>query len=209
MAVTVPYGMGWYDRRMTPKDRWINEGLTVLKQEGIAGVRIDHLAARLGLTKGSFHHHFAGVADFHRSLLEQYESDAVMRIESAVVSLDRVSPQCVLLDASAQVSSDAVMEAAIRGWAFQDEVARPTVRRIDAARLHALTRVWQSIVPDEAQARSAAMVPYLILIGASVAVPTPTAEEMTDVFDLLATLIPWVPGADARHDHPADIEGSQ
>lgn len=44
--------------------------------------------------------------------------------------------------------------------------------RVDAARPQTLTRVGQSIVPDESQARSAAMIPYLILIGASVAAPT-------------------------------------
>ena len=188
--------MAWYHRDMTPKDRWIDEGLTVLQQEGIGGVRIDRIAARLGLTKGSFHHHFDGVGDFHRSLLERYESDATARIDSAVESLDRLPPQRVLVDASAQISGDAGREAAIRGWASQDEVARATLRRTDAARLAALTTVWQRIVPDETLARSAAMIPYLILIGSAVAVPPPSEQELADVFALLATLIPAVPGAD-------------
>ncbi|MGO4537028.1 TetR/AcrR family transcriptional regulator [Leifsonia sp. 2MCAF36] len=189
---------------MTPRDRWINEGLSVLRAEGIAGVRIDRIAARLGLTKGSFHHHFDGVSDYHRSLLECYESEAVARIEGAAASLSRVGPQRVLVDASAQISSDAVMEAAIRGWAFDDETARATVSRIDAARLDVLRHVWQSIVPNEAQARAAALIPHLILIGASVAVPRPTAQEMTDVFALLGTLIPSVPGAEPPEDRPTD-----
>ena len=185
---------------MTPKDRWIYEGLTVLKQEGIAGVRIDRLAARLELTKGSFHHHFDGVDDFHRALLERYESDAIERIERAVDSLGRVSPQRVLLDASAQISDDAVMEAAVRSWAFQDELAQASMRRVDAARLDALTTVWESMVPNETRARSAAMIPHLILIGASVAVPRPTEPEMSRVFELLAALIPAVSGAEIDND---------
>ena len=193
---------------MTPKDRWIDEGMATLRQEGITGVRIDRIAARLGLTKGSFHHHFDGVGDFHRSLLERYETDAVTAIENAVKALDHLSPQRVLEEAPAHVSIDAATEAAIRGWAFQDEAARATLQRIDAARLQALTRVWQSIIPDAAQARSAAMIPYLITIGASVAVPTPTEKEMTDVFALLATLIPSVPGAATAQDGRADIGDS-
>lgn len=194
---------------MTPKDRWIDEGLTTLRQDGIAGVRIDRIAARLGLTKGSFHHHFHGVGDFHRSLLERYETDAITAIDNAVKTLDRVSPQRVLMEASAHVPIDAATEAAIRGWAFQDEAARATLRRIDSARLQALTRIWHSIIPNEAQARSAAMIPYLITIGASVAVPTPTEKEMTDLFALLATLIPSVPGAAPTQHGRADIGDSE
>lgn len=185
---------------MSPRDRWINEGLLVLKEEGIAGVRIDRLAARLGLTKGSFHHHFDSAGDFRRSLLERFELDAIRRMEDAAGSLDRVSPQRVLVDASAQVSDDAAMEAAIRGWATQDEAAKASVRRVDAARLKTLTTVWESVAPTEALARSAAMIPYLILIGASVAVPRPTEHELHDVFDLLATLIPAVSNSVDGHD---------
>ncbi len=56
--------------------------------------------------------------------------------------------------------------------------------------------LWQAIVPDPAQARSAALIPYLITIGASVAVPRPTEDEMAGVFVLLADLVGSVPGAD-------------
>ncbi|WP_345762393.1 hypothetical protein [Diaminobutyricibacter sp. McL0608] len=48
------------------------------------------------------------------------------------------------------------------------------------------------------------MIPYLILIGASVAVPNPTEKEMTDVFALLAALIPGVPCTATLEDGPAD-----
>jgi AcrR family transcriptional regulator len=187
---------------MTPKDQWLEEGITVLREEGIAGLRIDRLAARLGLTKGSFHHHFAGVDDFRRSLLEWYESDAIDRIESAAALLDRIPPQQVLVDSSEQISRDAPLEAAIRGWASQDQLAQASMLRIDAARLNALTAVWESMVADKTQARSAAMIPHLILIGASVAAPHPTEDELSNVFELLGTLMSAVPGARTGPDEP-------
>lgn len=183
---------------MTPKDRWIDEGMATLRQEGIAGVRIDRLAARLGLTKGSFHHHFNGVGDYRRALLERFETEAKAMIEKTVTvpaDLAVSSAQRILTEAPTHVSIDPRTEAAFRGWAFQDAAARATLQRIDAARLQALTALWRSIVPDESLARSAALIPHLIAIGASVTVPTPTAKEMTDVFALLAALVPSVPSA--------------
>ncbi|MFP3466170.1 TetR/AcrR family transcriptional regulator [Leifsonia sp. SIMBA_070] len=177
--------------------------MTVLREEGVAGVRIDRLAVRLGLTKGSFHHHFAGVEDFRRSLLERYEFDALDRMGRTVASLDRIPPQHVLVDASAQISRDAPLEAAMRGWASQDQLAQASMQRIDTARLEALTAVWESMVADRALARSAAMIPHLILIGASVAAPRPTGDELTEVFELLGALIPAVPAAEAGSDKVA------
>jgi AcrR family transcriptional regulator len=46
------------------RDRWLDLGLDVLATEGPSALRIDPLAARLGLSKGSFFHHFASAAAF-------------------------------------------------------------------------------------------------------------------------------------------------
>ncbi len=70
---TIPFGMV---PSMT-RDRWIDEGLLVLAEEGAPGVRIDRIAARLGLSKGSFFHHFDGIAAYRRALLDRWESSAV------------------------------------------------------------------------------------------------------------------------------------
>ena len=55
----------------------------MLAAEGAAGVRIDRIAARLGLSKGSFHHHFAGADGYKRDLLAHYEALSVDAVESA------------------------------------------------------------------------------------------------------------------------------
>ncbi|MGO4689562.1 TetR/AcrR family transcriptional regulator [Glaciibacter sp. 2TAF33] len=191
---------------MVAKDRWIEEGLVVLREQGIGGLRVDRVARRLGLTKGSFHHHFSGVDDYHRSLLERYESDAVAVIETAVASLDHLSAERALMEAPSYAPVDPGLEAAIRGWGSHDEAARATLGRIDAARLQALIRLWQGVVTDPTMARTAAMIPYLITIGASVTVPTPTQEEIGDIFALLAALVPLVPGT--RPDPARSGDGS-
>ena len=61
----------------------MDEGLRVLAAEGAPAVRIDRIAARLGLSKGSFHHHFAGADGYKRDLLALYEALSVDALASA------------------------------------------------------------------------------------------------------------------------------
>ena len=50
------------------RERWLEAALEVLAREGQAKLEVVHLAAQLGVTKGSFYHHFKNRDDFVRSL---------------------------------------------------------------------------------------------------------------------------------------------
>lgn len=177
---------------MTARDRWIDEGMTALREGGAANVRVDRIAASLGLTKGSFHHHFRGVNDFHRALLRRYELDSKDAIEGAARAGADLPAEQALMALPTRVALDPRLEAAIRGWALENEEAGSTQARVDSARLDALVDLWQRILPDPARARTAALVPHLLTIGASVAKPTLTQAELDDVFALLVSLVPAV-----------------
>ena len=177
---------------MSVKDRWLDEGMVVLAEQGAEGVRVDRIAARLGLTKGSFHHHFDGIADYHRALLGQYEIDAMDAIKTAVSATSHLPPQQALTALPANFVFDPRIDGAVRGWAFSNEEARAVQERVDAARLEALTSLWQQLLPDPVRARTLALVPHLLMIGASAAMPRPTKSDVQDLFALLATLVPSV-----------------
>lgn len=164
----------------------------MLAELGAKGVRVDQVAARLGLTKGSFHHHFDGVDDYHRALLSRYESQAMDAIAAAVAAVSDLALDQALMELPSHASFDPRIEAAIRGWAFEYEEARTVQARVDTARLNTLVSLWQRILGDSARARTAALVPHLLMIGASVALPPPSEKDMHDVFSLLATLVPSV-----------------
>ena len=38
--------------------QWLSAGLEALRKGGVAAVRVERLAADVGVTKGSFYHHF-------------------------------------------------------------------------------------------------------------------------------------------------------
>lgn len=155
---------------MGARDRWLTEGVAVLREEGPSGIRIDRLARRLGLTKGSFHHHFAGADDYRRALL----AHCCVRVDAAIAHararLAGLPPAEVAaeLPGVAEALSDRALEVALRGWAVDEEAARAAVAAIDGARLAFLEEAWTRVLGDPAAARTAALVPHLLAVGASV-----------------------------------------
>jgi len=181
---------------MSTRERWLEQGLAILREHGIAGLGVDAVARRLGLTKGSFHHHFAGMPDYRRAVLDRYERDmldAIAVLRDRVASLPPADAIAALPGQAAGL--DLRLDTAVRGWAFQDLEARCALERVDSARLGVLEELWRALLGDPADARVAALAPHLIVIGASVAQPPPEPGELRAVFDLLARIAPAVPPA--------------
>jgi AcrR family transcriptional regulator len=182
---------------MKVKDKWLDEGLAVLIEDGAPGIRIDRIAARLGLSKGSFHHHFAGAAGYRTALLQRYESDALAALGGLAPTWDEPAERTLAgLRTRARELFDPRLEVAVRAWAFQDPEVRATQERVDSARLAALESLWLAIVDDPRRARTAALLPHLLSIGASVALPPIDPTELDDVFGMLVELIRPITGAD-------------
>src|SRR2546429_9216695 len=78
----------------TTKRKWLEEGLTLLAESGAGALTIEMLTSRLGVTKGSFYHHFQHFQDYKEHLLTFYEEERTLQgIESAEqhgVPLDRL-----------------------------------------------------------------------------------------------------------------------
>ncbi|KRE31274.1 TetR/AcrR family transcriptional regulator [Agromyces sp. Soil535] len=175
--------------------RWLDEGLAVLASEGVDGLRIDGLAARLGVTKGSFHHHFDGAADFRRALLAHYEEQARTSLAAAIESRGGEGTRATLAWLTTLVSRDdglrrPELDAAVRAWAYADPEARATQARIDAAAIEALQAAWRPAAETDAAARTAALVPYLVSLGAAAIVPPVDAEELRSIYELLLEAVP-------------------
>lgn len=163
--------------------------MAVLATEGAGAVKIDRLALQVGLSKGSFFHHFSDVAAFRRELIATWEARAVPGLG------DKPAAETIQqLAQGARELIDLPLERAVRAWAVHESEATAALARVDQARLAALERVWGQLVDDPARSRTAALLPHLVLIGASVAQPRPSESELAAVFALLGQLATAVPG---------------
>lgn len=188
---------------MATRDQWLAAGLAALAAEGEPGVRVDRLARRLGLTKGSFHHHFRGATDYRRALLERYERDQLAALVRLTEALRDTPAEQALAALPSQVAGllDTDAERSVRAWGVADPAARAVQARVDAARLRFLRELWADALGDDRPARTAALVPHLIAIGASVIQPRLSPTELNEVYELLGRLVPGVRAASG--DGPA------
>ncbi len=176
--------------------RWLDEGVTVLSEEGATGVRIDRIAARLGLSKGSFHHHFDGADGFRKDLLAHIEQRLTDALHEAVSGAEREpSTRDTLTRLTCLVGDHGDLyqprlETALRAWALCDPAAAQTQATIDHARLQALQAIWRRISPDEEEARISALLPYVIAVGSAVIIPPLPADDLRRLFERILPLVP-------------------
>jgi AcrR family transcriptional regulator len=184
------------------RDRWLDLGLDVLATDGPSALRIDPLAARLGLSKGSFFHHFASAAAFRSALLARYETEASEALALTAARLETAGPAGVLRELAASVGTEdsplhPELEVAVRAWSYSDPAALAVQTRVDAARLSALEAIWHRLLDDHDQARIYALVPYLIMVGASMSSAEVTTGELRRIYELIFELVqPRLPRED-------------
>jgi AcrR family transcriptional regulator len=180
---------------MPTRSDWIQAGLVAVADNGPDGLRIDRLCRRLGVSKGSFHHHFAGAGDFKQALLAAYEALVVDALKQAIDQTAADNPKAALAGLTAAVTSRGSfyrpdLEVAMRAWAFSDPDARAVQERVDSRRLESLQGIWSRILDDPAAVHTAALLPYLVGIGASLVQPPTPPGQLQRVYELLLALVP-------------------
>jgi AcrR family transcriptional regulator len=174
---------------------WIQTGLTALADNGSEGLRVDRLCQRLDVSKGSFHHHFAGAGDFKQALLAAYESLVVEALNEAIEQTAADSPKAALAALTASITTAEGfyrpdLEVAMRAWACSDLEVRAVQERVDTRRLESLQGIWSRILDDPAAVHTAALLPYLVGIGASLVQPPTPPDQLQSVYELLLALVP-------------------
>jgi AcrR family transcriptional regulator len=190
-----PYHTVWYGHDMPSRTDWIQAGLAAVAGDGPNGLRIDALCRRLGVSKGSFHHHFAGSGDFKKTVLAAYETLVVEALDQAIDDTAADSPKAALAALTAAITSREGfyrpdLEVAMRAWAVSDPEVREIQERVDTRRLESLQRIWFRVLDDPAAVHTAALLPYLVGIGASLVQPPTPPDQLRSVYELLLDLVP-------------------
>jgi AcrR family transcriptional regulator len=160
------------------REDYLSVGLDLLAEGGVSAVTIAALCDRLGVTKGSFYHHFEDVAGYHAALLESWERSTYKAIESARAVADSHKRLSVLKELGVAAHHEA--ESAIRAWARSSEPAAAVVGRVDGAREANLVESFREIGIPLNRARHLARIGLATLIG------TQSLERPVDRKRLLA-----------------------
>ncbi len=174
------------------KSEWVDGALAALCAAGIDGVRVEPLARSLGVTKGSFYHHFDNRRALHLEMLSEWERlGTSMIIDVVDEAADDPEARLRLLMMNTYGADDVAdaIEAAIRAWAAGDEVASEAVRRVDDRRVGYVAKLLSEAGMTPAQATRRARLMYRHLIGEFIwrtsGGPASTRRELNEMADLL------------------------
>ncbi|MEV6215690.1 TetR/AcrR family transcriptional regulator [Nocardia sp. NPDC051833] len=150
----------------TPRERWVEEGLSVLAAAGVDAVRVEALAKRIGVTKGGFYGYFADRDALLVAMLEQWEREAVDQVLEQVEQAGDPKAKARLAGVLT-FSSDRLLpiDLAIRDWARRDDDVAARLRRVDNRRMDLLRETIGAFCadPDEVEARS--LLAFCAVIG--------------------------------------------
>ena len=149
-------------RTVTPA-LFFEAAMTTLAGPGLPALRIGRLCAALGVTSGSFYHHFGSWEGFVRALLDHWAREESERVVAMVAERSDPDERVVLLKHLAlALPHDA--ETAIRRWAGTDTVVAEAQERVDEGRRRTLRQVLAPVV-GEALAVTLSEVGMSILVG--------------------------------------------
>ncbi|MEO3782295.1 TetR/AcrR family transcriptional regulator [Actinocorallia sp. B10E7] len=169
--------------RVSRRD-WVEAAYQELVKAGEPGVGINALAARLGVTKGSFYWHFRDRSELLRALLDRWAHERtgeVLSLALGTTSDPRERLRRVLL-LGREV---APLDRAMRLWAQHDPEAAEAVRLADRTLLDHLAGSLTGVGFPEPDARIRALLMLRAWVGGYL-VPSPDEDTpQTDPDDLL------------------------
>ena len=165
--------------------QWLEAGQHLLRGGGFTAVKIQALTEHLGLTTGSFYHHFPSMGDYLDELAEYFGRDQPAALLSGISDRD---PRTRLRRLH-QLSLDEQMfplYAAMRAWAASNERAAQAVAELDHVLLRFIEAAFRELGYPAAGAKVRAQ---LLLAGGVARISTPwpiSANAFEVTLDVLA-----------------------
>jgi AcrR family transcriptional regulator len=150
------------------REDWVEAARRALVDGGVAKVKVEPLAALLGVTTGSFYHHFRRRQDLLDAVLAHWERENTEPLFRAVSAAgdDPDSQLDALFEAwLAESDYDPAYDSAVRDWARTFGLAEAAVRRVDARRIDLLKAIFLRFGYDEERAFIRARVTYFHQVG--------------------------------------------
>ena len=150
---------------------WLEAGQQLLRTSGVGGLKLHALAASLGISTGSFYHHFSDF-DAYLVALAKYYSGEQLTANIATVRREAATPHERILRASElarEIDLPSLM-VAMRAWARRDARVAAEVAVLEQGLMDFLTECFEGLgfARDAAQVRS-----FVMMSAASAEVAPP------------------------------------
>jgi len=149
----------------TPRAAWVEAALGALSSGGPEAVRVEALAASLGVSKGGFYWHFDGRQALLDEALDAWEKGAVGDVIARIEGQhgDPLAKLQQLFELAP--SADFEAELAVRDWARRDSAVAARVRQVDNRRMDYLRSLFSQLGLDSEEAEARSLLAFSLFIG--------------------------------------------
>lgn len=151
----------------TPRSAWVEAALEALATGGPESIRVEALAARLGVSKGGFYWHFDDRAALLEEMLDSWEQSVVGDVIAQVES-ESGEPRAKLRRLFELASSSVTLlprELALRDWSRRDADVAARLHRVDNRRMEYMRALFGPICIDEDDVEVRCMLAFSLFIG--------------------------------------------
>ncbi len=171
----------------TPRNRWVEEGLSALAVGGPDAVRIEPLAQALGVTKGGFYGYFPDRRALLKEMLETWErrviDEVIERVEGEGGDAKARLRRLFAL-ASSSAGELLKVELAIRDWARRDKAVARRLRRIDNRRMQYMRSLFGAFCRDDDDVEARCLLAFSLFIGSPFITADHDGRSRGDVLEL-------------------------
>ncbi len=158
-------------RTQLDRNNWVEAAIDVLAKEGVTGLRVEVLAKRCGVTKGSFYWHFKDRQDLLEAVLERWKEGRIRDIEkTTTVAPGQEREQlhyAIEVYGASRNRKGMSIELAVRDWARHDSQAASVVEAVDLYRLECTRKLFVAAGMSDAEAKSRSLLLYACVFGLS------------------------------------------
>lgn len=165
------------------KEDWLKEGFKVLSEFAQHKLRILYLCERLGVTRGSFYHHFESIEDYIEQLMQSWEQQNTLQLIELANTGEGPKERFQKLNEMV-ISLDQSIETAIRSWSLYHPSVGKSLQKVDDLRLKYLEGLFAQLGLGTEEAQHRATLEYAILIGIQQLFPRYKEEQLAALFQV-------------------------
>lgn len=180
-------------RTQLDPERWVEAATELLAKEGVSGLRVEVIAKRCGVTKGSFYWHFKDRQALLAAVLEFWKEGRIRDIEKTTSvapgkERDQLHYAIEVYGASRNRKGMAI-ELAVRDWARHDAHAAAIVESVDLYRLDCTRKLFVAAGMSDAEAKSRSLLLYACVFGLSLMHYTHFDDDLSNLKQRIAERI--------------------
>lgn len=159
------------------QEDWISAALSLLNDNGSAGVSVVKLAKHLGVTRGSFYHHFASLNDLIDAMVARWEKNIIDRGFQEAFEQASSAPEEIRLVIEFVSRLTDRQDLVFRQWAVHNTHVRAHMERLDQKRLETMMAMFERLAGDRQRGEAYAKIAFYGYIGCLNSYPRPSAQK--------------------------------